>query len=730
MKVSWLVLVAVLVGGAALYWQSPRPLRADDEFLIEPKQGDQLGAWMNPSGGAGEWVLEGGNVLQNHAVFRYQNPRSGERVTIELHHRDAVPSAALTTEQFALVGVAPAELLGALGSRLRGGEGAYRWIEAQHHPTPPWLRRLRQLQIPIAWFLLAQSPLWLILAGRRAFAQLATLPRGARLGIVAAILAAVVVRWAVAPLRLVVLSIGYQLTAQELTLDSLPRYGAAVAVFHHALLRAFQADHLTILRAHSIIGVVMVPLVAALVLAVARRPGAAVAAAFLWGLVPAFIAHDNSEANTVPLLLWTVSGLILWLDAQERGLGGSRPSTPLAGLIETRDGARTAHPERSRGMDFRSMGARPSTPLGLNAGSLPIAANPLGVSADLVGCAAPLGLALIGRPEFPLLVPAAALALSLASPHRSRLSFGAVFPLAVAIALLAIPHLVHVGESAALLDARDSLPMGRSILGANRVSVLDPSRYPLGLVLFAVAALVLPGARRAAALLLGVATLGFALTWIDIDPANILRVQVPGALFYVLAVALGMVSAFEFAQRRLVRPRVFVLGVGLLVVLSVIPCLPAAFARTNEDEEEAFLREAVRALPAGDFQLVRLDYGDVKGSLSGSPVHLYFPDYLFAPRGSVRGMTEWLRDRSHPAAFLYVGTRCFTPEHPFDPGQSPDTVPMREVCRELLEGHVAAAVIERLVESHGDPQRTGFYGTAVGAPLRLGLYRLRTSAPP
>ena len=44
------------------------------------------------------------------------------------------------------------------------------------------------------------------------------------------------------------------------------------------------------------------------------------------------------------------------------------------------DGARTVHPERSRGMDFRSIGARPSTPLGLNGGSLPVPANALGLN--------------------------------------------------------------------------------------------------------------------------------------------------------------------------------------------------------------------------------------------------------------------------------------------------------------------------------------------------------------
>ena len=675
--VAWLVLAFVILGGAVAYSRIPSPQRTDDEFLIEPRQGDELGAWMNPSGAAGGWVLAGGNILQNHAVFRYEQPSTGAQLTLELHHRDAAANALLTTDKFALSaasGPVPPELRSALEARLRGGESAYRWIEPEQHPTPTWLRRVRQLQLPVAWLLLAQMPLWILLALHRAAKHLRALPRGARRGVLFAVILAVVARWVLAPLRLVVLYIGYQLTGQELTLQPLPRYGAAVAAFHHLLLRAFAPDHLTLLHAHALLGVLMVPLVAALVQALSRRPGASVAAALLWGLVPAFIAHDNSEANTVPLLLWLVCGLLLWLDALDRG------------------------------------------------GAL-----------SLVGAAGLLALAAVGRPEFPLLVPAAVLALALGCGRRSRVPVWTALPLVVAALLLAIPHLVHVGESAALLAVRDSLPVGNSMLGATRAGVLDKALYPLSLVPFAVASVVLPGARRAAAALLAIATLGTVLTWVDLDPANILRVQVPGALFYALAVALGISSAAGFARRRLGRPRdrALVAGASALALgLSVIPCLPAAFARTNEDEEEAFLREALRALPAGDIQLVRLGYGDARSTLNGSPVHLYFPDYLFAPAGSgrsVRDLVDWLRDPSHPAAYLYVGTRCYTPEHPFLMNAAPDVVPLRDACREIKEEHTSGVVIERIVESHGDPTRTGFYGTAKGRPVRLGLYRLRAA---
>ena len=88
---------------ALLFFTPPTP-RADDEFMSEPRQGDQLGAWLNPRGTAGGWTLEGGDILQDHAVFRDLEPTTGARVTLELHHRDAVPLPALTTAQFSLRG--------------------------------------------------------------------------------------------------------------------------------------------------------------------------------------------------------------------------------------------------------------------------------------------------------------------------------------------------------------------------------------------------------------------------------------------------------------------------------------------------------------------------------------------------------------------------------------------------------------------------------------------------
>lgn len=686
-----LFLLAAVILVATVLRRTPPPLRPDDELRIDPTQGEQLGQWMalGPDGAGTDYRFEGGEIRETFGTFRYTGPAG--RAVLELHHRDTVADPARRTERFALRAMTPsvpAPLLDVLEKRLRARESTYTWIEAGGPPPPgtALLRRLPALQLPIAWFLLAQAPLWIFLAYRRALKLFGELSRAARLALLGAVIAAAIVRWALAPLRLVMLYIGYQLTAQALTLQPIPRYGAGVPAFHHLLLRAFAADHTTILRAHAFLGVALVPLVAALAHALHRRARTTVAAAFLWALVPAFIAHDASEAVTVPILLVAVAGLVLLAEA----------------LTEMR----------------------------------PVV---------LTGAAALLGLAMIGRPEMPILVPIAAVAVAAALPEaRRRWAVSGVALLVVALAVLVVPHLAHVYASARLLASQDSLPMGRYASSFMRVGVLDPRLYPIALVPLALLA-VLPWRGREdeprwwrSLILLGVAAVDFALTRVDLDPANILRVQVPGGLFYALVVAAGIDRVLSLplpALRARLRPPLLAAALGAVIALTAVPCLSAAFQRTNEDEEESFLRAARAALPGDGHLLVRLGYGDIEGSLSGAPVHLYFPDYLFSPPGRdrrVRDIVEWERDPTHPEAYFYLGVRCYTPEHSFDTGpnwQAPGVVPMRGACRRMLDGYAGETVLTREAPSHGDPVRTGYYGSDPRGTMRLGLIKLRARGP-
>ncbi|MFT3768107.1 MAG: glycosyltransferase family 39 protein [Minicystis sp.] len=678
----FLILVALFVGGVLR--SAPPPLRSDDEVRIEPAQGELLGKWMalGPDGAGTGYRFEGGEIRETFGTFRYTGP-DGRKV-IELHHRDTVSAPARRTERFALKATTPGvsdALLDVLEKRLRENEAAYTWIEAGH-PPPDILRRLPALQLPIAWLLLAQAPLWLILAYRSAWWLLGDLSRSARRAVLAAVAVAALARLVLAPLRLVMLYIGYQLTSQALALQPIPRYGAGVPAFHHLILRAFGPDHTTILRVHAVLGIAMVPLVAALAHAIYRRPRVTVAAAFLWALVPAFIAHDTSEAVTVPILLFALAGLVLLTEA----------------LTEAR----------------------------------PVA---------LTGAAALLGLAMIGRPELPMLAPLAAVAVAAALPDaRRRWALPHVALLAVALAVLVTPHLAHVYASARLLASQDSLPMGRYAASFIRVGVLDPRLYPILLVPFVVLAVIPFGGKGEprwwrSLLLLGVAAADFGITLVDLDPANILRVQVPGALFYALVAAAGIDKALSLpALETRARPPVLAAAIAGVLAISTVPCLPAAFQQTNEDEEESFLRAARAALPGDSHLLVRLGYGDIKSTLRGAPVHLYFPDYLFSPPGrdrAVRDIVEWERDPTHPDAYFYLGVRCYTPEHSFDTSrdwQSPPTVPMRPACRRILDAYAAETIVERDAPSHGDPVRTGYYGGDTTQPMRLALIKLKPRA--
>lgn len=698
-----LFLLASLLFLGLIFARTPPPLRSDDEFRIAPAQGDQLGAWMNPGpdGGGSGYKLEGGEIRETFGSFRYTGPEGTPKAIIELHQRDAIADAARKSEQFSLkitAGTPPPALLDALENKLRQNEAAWRWTEAAGPSTPraAFLRRLPNLQLPVAWFLLAQAPLWIFLAYRRAFVVLRELPVWARWSLLGALLAAALARLVLAPLRLVMLYIGYQLTAQAIALQPIPRYGAGVPAFHHLLLTRFGADHHTILVTHALLGVALIPLLAALVHALHRSPRTTVAAALLWALVPAFIAHDCSEAVTVPILFELLAALLLFAEA----------------LIERR----------------------------------PLA---------LTGAVALVTLAMVSRPEIPVLAPIAALCIGLAiSAKGLRWALPRLAVLLPATALLCVPHLVHVLESAAMLRAQDSLPMGRYTTSFIHVSVLDPHLYPALLWPFALlAALPFVSTRPAEGegragyqknlLLLVVGAADFGLTWVDLDPANILRVQVPGALFVALAAASGLDGAWERLKVEAAKPgriqgkaRPIAAGALALLLLSTLLCLRASFQKTNEDEEESFIRAALAALPPCEHRLIRLGYGDLEGAQSGAPVHLHFPDYLFSPPGrpkATRDIAEWMKDPTQPDAYFYLGVRCYTPERSFEEqpgGRSPDVVPMRRACQEILDRYGKGALIERDAPNHGDPVGTGYYGTDTHRPMHLALVRLQAAAPP
>ena len=86
------------------------------------------------------------------------------------------------------------------------------------------------------------------------------------------------------------------------------------------------------------------------------------------------------------------------------------------------------------------------------------------------------------------LIAAAVLARRRHSAKGLRWALPRLALLLPATVLLCVPHLVHVLESAAMLRAQDSLPMGRYTTSFIHVSVLDPQLYPALLWPFALLA--------------------------------------------------------------------------------------------------------------------------------------------------------------------------------------------------------------------------------------------------
>ena len=679
--VSAVVFMLAAIGFlTAIVLVRPPPLRADQEFRIEPSQGALLGGWLgHPDGGLPNgWTWSAGEIRTDFAVFTYRHAATATDVRVELHQRDTLANPAARTERFALRAIpsAPASqrpLLDTLAASLRAHESAWHWLEAERHPTPMWLRRVLHLQLSATWFLFAQMPLWLALAWWTSARTIRALPRGARHNVLAAIAAGALLRLVLAPHRLVSLYVGYQLTAQAIALHPLPRYGAASALLHHLVLMAAR-DHRAILWTHSLLGAAVVPLVAAMAAAAFDRahdrPHVSAGAAWIWALLPPVVAHDNSEANSLPLILWMAAGLVLLFDA-----------------ITTRNTLR------------------------------------------LTGAAALLGLAMLGRPEFVVLVPAGALVFAgfgiaarrtIGDPRR-WLALSAI-PLTLAIVALCVPHIAHVGESAAVLGRFGSLPLGRAPTDTP-IGLIDPKLYPLAFALFAlIGAVIPPRARVAGVALLALAGLDVLLTRVDLDRANILRIQVPGALFAAVVAGAGVERFVMLLAPH--RRRLALAGVVGLWAITAVKSARTSWRATNEDLEESFIRTARAALPSsGGFDLVRLGYGDLERSMGSSPAHLHFPDYLFAsPSVEVTDIADWERaprvaDRP---AYFYLGVRCYTPEWPW---AEQARGAMRPSCARFRDAHRLVPVVERTVIGLGDPFHTQYYPPTPTA-MRLGLYRI------
>ena len=479
-----------------------------------------------------------------------------------------------------------------------------------------------------------------------------------------------IARWILAPHLLAMIFIGYKQTEHALSLLPLSHYGVGATALYHAVFGLGPApDHQTMLMTNVIIGVLTLPLIAALAARVLQDARAGLIAVWLVALTPLFIRNDASEANIVPTLWWLTGGLVLldrWATTGRKSLlAGSIPLLALAAM------------------------ARPEMPL------------MLAVLIPLTGVAARWPLTRFRRPGLVLLA-------------------GGL------LVLLATPHMVHTLNAMSVLEGRKSLPglaelyaLPQLLFWEGNVA-LRPDLFPLGISVCALIGLVLLPRRAAIALLVG-ALFALGLYVVDLDEANIARVQVPGALLVTLLAAGGLGRLWPLGPR----PGHLALGALTLTLLSAWPTSTALWAPANEHTEEALIEEMTEALPGGPFTLIRLSERDRRQRGSDSRfTHFHFPDYRFRPPqrdGVLRSAGDFLDSPGlEVPTFFFHGMRCYA-EFRSKGVAAPEGDDLHPTCARMHDSFVMTAIFERDVTNHGDVW-IRYYGSA--ETLKVGLYQV------
>lgn len=531
--------------------------------------------------------------------------------------------------------------------------------------------RLAVAQWAVASALLGLMAVCLPLAVASAARELRAWGRRPALAVLGAAAVAAVLRWVVAPKAIATVFIGYRATNEAIRLFPVPHYGIGTATFYNLVFGALPADHLTLMWTNAVLGVLTLPLLAALAGRLLREPRAGAVFAWLLALTPLFVRNDASDANNVPLLLWLTSGLLLWTE----GLGTSPGPGRVAG-----EGSRWAS----------------------------------------VASLVPLTLAVVSRPEAPLLL-VALLPLVTAThgvrraPWRDPVVIGA----AVVAALLVVPHALHVERSIHMLRGRDSLP-GPLLMwpttNPRQHAALHPLLYPVSLLAFAAFAFVRPGpvGRWRLLALLVAAEVAHSLTLADCDWANVARVGVPEALLLTMIAALGAVRLVEAVPWR----RAAAVGVAVAFVGAAVPTAFQLFRPTNERTEELLVEEALDHV-ATQTPLLLLRPGSRQEGERFT--HLFFPDYRLGPEQVSMAIGRFLtRPDWRTPVWAFLGLRCYARFRSWGT-PAPEGTQEREACARLRREHRLEPIFERTVPNHGDVW-IPYYGTA--PELLVGLYRV------
>jgi len=487
-----------------------------------------------------------------------------------------------------------------------------------------------------------------------------------------AVAAGAVVRWFVVPHRIATVWIGYRWTQQVTSLLPLPHYGAGSAAVYWLALTSLPPDHRSVMWVNAVLGVVSLPFVGALAWRLFGGWAAALSVAFAAAL-PIFVRNDTSDANNVPAILALLGAAVAWLGFVDR-----RSVRSLAAAVLLATLASLARPEL--------------VPL------------------------APMLLVLLAwavRPE--------------SSPWRDARVWAGVAFGAVASAL----QVAHVVGAAAELKQRASLPglSWERLSEVPRLAVeLDvlvrPDLFPVLLSVLGLVAVALPSTRRAAIVMWVVGVANFLFVIVDLDWANVARVQVPTALFVSMAAAgtLGVLLGSKGIPAG-IRYGVVVAAV-LATGVSSVASATLLWSPTNEEAEEQLIRDAVAALPESPVTLAR--WGRDDRNTTRDPhglTHHHFPEYWFRPPfrdDRVVNLSDALAGRTTGPTYVLISFRCYAMFR-----RASDAAPtgddQQPTCRRVYDELALEPVFERQATNHGNVW-LNYFGTAQA--FRVGLYKV------
>lgn len=492
------------------------------------------------------------------------------------------------------------------------------------------------------------------------------------------------------PNRPVMHYMGYRLVQVAAHLDPVPKYGPGALGLLHLLFRITGPDHGTAILLHKVLGGLAVPVSAALLGALGAPRRAVLLGALLTAFTPLLVKDATTESLGVATLLWTLAGLALTARARA---SASLSTAALACLH--------------------------------------------------------LALAVLSRPEAIAVVPLAAAAAwawtpaprARPAPRQGSGRLAGWIPLAIGAAALLALRIAQAGLAVGDELSRGNTPdlatwAGMSALLTGtflRNAAFWPSLFPTVVTVGALAApfLVGRGERAPVLILAGTGLAWIALAQLDLPYVSIPRVQAPGLAFVTLAGAWGLsVPAGKWPVRTKGAVRVIgaVIGIASLAA-SLAITVPPLWARSNADDEETLLQDALAALPAGPVTIVRRSYTDPPRE----PGHLDWPDYRFQPpsrNDRVLGIGTFLAEpRFDLPVYFLGGVRCHL-RACGEPGPHPSCLRMgdRFSLEPVLQREVPLRrlPIDRKSLHEWADLDFGWCFSGPG-PLRIGLYRVLPS---